>query len=1062
MNYKTILLSTNGKLKREFIFSSILSLVIIAGVCHPCIGQRTMNGQILDAAGKPVSGVEVSIQGTNVKPVTTDEQGRFAIFAALRQRIVFRKEGFRKHSFIITQDQSLTPVIELAAREVNRRLVKIQGTVVDWESGEPLIGATVRSQGSTAGTMTDIEGKFELTVDIGVTLLINYGNYDGPEEFAVKRGGHQTYLLNQPPEDPGTFGTQTKIERKDFTIGNFHNPLQLIQGRIPGAMISQAGGNDPFGNYSVRLHGLSTFDNRSPLIVIDGLPNADLSMVDPLDIQSINVIRDGTAAMYGIQGGSGVIEVTTLDNRRDNTGINYRSYLGIDQFRQTVDYLNAEEYRRTFGSHDRGSNTNWFEQITRDALSHAHHLSLNNRLGQQTSYQISANYRSAAGILNRQNFTRLQLNGHFRHSALDNKLRFAGQILVNQQEDNYSEPAAVRYAQSSNPTAPIYDEASPSGYFAPRLFDYYNPLEIINLTENIGSRKHLFTRFGISYDILPNLTLQGNYGNHQRVQERGRYVSKDTYWQSGNWYNGYAQIEQLNRDQQVFNADLNYRFFLNRAGIQLRFGHQYQIFRDQLMSASGGDFLTNAFSFHNLGAAGDFRNGRGRPETDFSGHRLSAFYGQLKATWNNWMTIDAGWRTEGSTRLGANNKWGHFPFAALQLDLYRIMDGFLSDNHLQLRGSYGITGNLPLRSGLSRLTYDEGRITLQSQEFLPSYEISIQANPELKWEEKREWTLGASMESKLGGKSINYSITYYANEIEDIIRPIRLFNDIGLTYQNIGGLSNRGIELEIDYTPVLNNALQWQTGVQISANTTILNQYYSEAEINQYENFRPFTRTFVSHSGCCKAPTVSLAAGEEIGAFWLLKHLGIDNDGRWIFADVDRDGKVDDWLDVHNAGNGLPNWTLGWSNRVSVNNFDIRVFFRGAFGHQLFNSVQKLGEAPTLLGSESNLLSSAPGSDVWRLTDFPQESSRYVQNASYLRLESLSLGYDLPTEKMKFFRKVRFYVAAQNLLTFTGYQGWDPEFRLASGDLVFAPGYEHRTDYFPTRSLVFGLELGIK
>ena len=1042
--------------------SLLWGLLFLTAVHIPAAAQRTMSGKVVDEDGHPVPQVQVSIAGTNIIPVFTDQQGQFAIFAALRKKIVFRKEGFIKHSFTIDREQSLHPTIQLSRKVLNKRLVQIRGRVLDWASGKPLVGATIRESGSSEDIISGVEGYFELQTSIGKNLLIRYGPYQGPEEFPVENGGDQIYRLHKPKEDEAIYGRQSLLMAEDFTVGNIHNPLQLIQGRIPGSMISKGGGNDPFGKYSMRLHGLSTFDNRLPLIVVDGLPNADLHLVDPLDIQSIKVIRDGTAALYGIQGSNGVIEIKTSSLSKDKTEILYRSYLGADMLHQTVDYLDADSYRSISGATDRGHSTNWFEEITGTGLSHAHHLSLSSRLHNRSGYQVSATYRSAEGILNRQHFERLQLNAHFKHSMLHDKLLFSGQLFVGSREDNYSEPAAFRYAQSYNPTAPVYDPASDNGYFSLRLFDYHNPLEMIDLTENSGSSKFLLNRFSIIYNPAPNLRLGGAYRNHNRSWQNGRYTSKHTEWLSGTWYNGYAQIFRSYRQQHVFDTYLTHDLSLNRSNIQLRLGHQYQIINDREFSAAGGDFLTDAFSFRNLGAAGNFREGLGRQGSEASQHRLSAIYGTLRATWNDWLVLNAGWRTEGSSRLGTDNRWGHFPHIALNLELHHLLNGFFARNLLQVRGSYGITGNLPVRSGLSQLTYGEGPRTLQSLEFRPSYALSTRANPDLKWEAKRAWTMGIDLESQLAGRPLRYGLTMYRNKIKDIIRPIRLLNDQSTTYRNIGGLQNRGIELEANYTPVRNRALQWNTEIQISANTTILDQYYSAAEIAQYDNFRPFVRETVPHSGCCKAPTINLSAGEEIGGFWVLKHLGIDESGRWIYADVDGDGRVDDWLDVHDAGNGLPNWTVGWSNRLKFKNLDFGIFFRGAFGHHLFNSVQKLGEAPSQLGSEQNLLSSSRTGDTRRLTDLPQESSRFVQKASFLRLESLSAGYSFSIGKPPSVRNLRLYLAAQNLLTMTGYQGWDPEFRLLSGDQVFAPGYEHRTDYLPTRSMVFGMELNIR
>ncbi len=1026
------------------------------------LSQRDMHGKVLDSNGHPISDVQVIVKGVRVVPVTSNEQGEFTIFAPLRQLLVLKKKGYKSKSLKITEGLSLEQVFQLEEKIPSADKIVLKGQILVEPEGEALIGASVIEKGTTNSTVTDLEGRFELELNRGATILMPLNCFGPNPEYTIEKGGERIFNIDLDGQDWDrvVFGNQTLLERKDFNVGNLHHPLELIQGRVPGTMISMGGGNNPFGVHSVRLHGLATFDDRGPLIVVDGIPNATAKLIDPLEIESIRVLRDGSAGLYGIQGANGVIEISTKNTKDHFSGIRYEAYAGIDRLHLTMDFFDAQGFIDAGGDPDLGHQTNWFEAITDDAISHAHHLSLTSELGPNTRYKISGNFREANGILKNQGFQRVQLNAHLSQKALRDKLEINGQLLFREQENDFSNPFAMRYAQTINPTAPIFEPERRSGYFSPNLYDYYNPVEMIDLTEHVGTNKDLLTNLSLRYELTEGLSITGNYSSLHNVADEGAYVSRNTSWRSGDWYNGYAEQKSDQRDLQMYGVRLTYQKRMGRLESRLQLGHQYQSISFENLFAAGGDFLTDAFSFHNLAAANDFQRGNGQAQSFQSKYQVASYFARLEANWDEIIFVQAGWRYEGSSRLGKNNLWGNFPFVSLQWHAHQQLGGFVRSSNLQLRSSFGITGNLPSQSLLSQRIFGESTAFLQSGEFLPSYTLVNTPNPDLKWEEKVAWSFGADVKGQIFDRPYEAGLTVYSNRIQDILRDVNL-NFLATEWLNLGGLRNNGVEVYLNYTPVNNHRLTWSSNLLISANKTTLEQYFHPNDYGQ-PYFSPFERTGVPFSGCCKRPTVKLEHGEEIGGIWVLKNEGIDSDGRWIFADLNRNGITEDTEDVYNAGNGLPNWTLGWNNNVSWRNFDLQFLFRGAFGHSNFNITQKISGIPSALYAQHNALTSARSGELARLWDFAQESDRYVQKASYLRLENLSVGYTFDTEKVAALSSLRLYVAGQNLLTFSGYQGWDPEYRLVSGSHVFAPGYEHRTLYLPTKSFVFGFQVGIK
>lgn len=1035
-----------------------------------CWAQHDISGVILDQANRPIPDVTVKVKNIGVV-TTSDAHGQFTIFAPVGKTLLFKGEGYKTSSFKIKENKAVRVVLKSKHKVDEKEVVTLTGKVTD-ESGEPLIGASILVLGTKNQALTDIDGKFTLAVEKGAEVEISYGcSWGNNPTYKIEKSGYRTFKLEELICWIPTSFNHTYYEKNDFNQGNFHHPLLLIKDKIAGLQIAKGGGNDPFGDYDVRIRGLTTLNTRGgnisqnptndrPLFVVDGLPMLDISQIDPLSITSVNVLKDGLSAKYGIRGANGVIEMNT--NEFLEEGIRFHSYVGIDQVQQTLKFMNAEQFRNFAGNGvnqgtDLGAATDWTDEITRTAISQAHQLNLTgNTKGNR--YNIGAIYRKAQGILDQQGFDRLQLNGHLQQKAFGEKLKINARLTTSRQNDNYSQPLALFYAQTMNPTAPIFNDTGE--YYQENIFNKFNPVAIIAQNSSTGQQNNWLGSLKADWQLLPNFHLKGRYHFAHNKRQNSTYSSKNSFWGNGRFRNGYAEQNTYNRRNNFYDIGLNYAIFSTNTQGKIAIGHQYQKIEETLFGLAAGDFLTDAFGANNLAAAGDFANGLGRVNSNKSNHKLAAFYSDIFVEWEV-IAVNAGLRREGSSRLGKNNRWGNFPYAAVELKLGQLWYDFFLGNQMKLRTSYGVAGNTPFSNNFN---IDKEIIRLgnsfQNGSFQPIYNFNLnaQSNPNLKWEETATFNIGVDFTLRIGNKPLDASFDFYTQNATDLILPFN--RSIGTSifgrpvtafiYDNSGALKSKGMEGRFSYDLIEKTNFSWEMDLVFSSTKTTLEKYYPE-EIP----FTPNLERIISSptlGGCCKAPTVNLRKGMTVGEIWALDFQNIDAAGEFVYTDLNNNGFTDQG-DFINAGNGLPNLTLGWTNRLQWGKLGIQAFFQGAFGHQNFNITRKLAENPTAF-STANLLTTTANAENRHITSFPQENNRYLENAGYLRLEYLTINYD--------FDWLNLYFTGQNLLTFTKYKGWDSAVRLDSFGDVFGAGYEYRTTYLPTRSFVFGVKVELE
>ena len=598
----------------------------------------------------------------------------------------------------------------------------VSGRVTSAEDNTAIPGVNILEKGTSNGTVSDSDGKYSISVGENSTLVFSFVGY-ASTEIPV---GSQTTIdiplaldVTSLTEIVVTgYGTQEKkeltssvasIKSKDFNVGTVNDPAALLQGKVAGLNIAKAG-NDPNGTYNIRLRGIASFGaNTEPLIVIDGVIGGSLNTVDPNDIASIDVLKDGSAAaIYGSRGGSGVILITTKSGKAGKMTVEYNGSFAVEQVANTIDVMSADEYRQLpdqASIRDFGATTDWFKEVTNNGNYQVHNLSLAGGAG-GTTYRGSFNFRDAQGIALNSGFS--QINGRFNltQKALRDKATFTVNLSTTRKEAEYGFLESLRYAIISNPTMPVYNDesstASPiggkefGGYAERGIFDYYNPVSIAEQNKSDGTDSRLLYSLRAEYDfsdLLPGLTAAAFYSQQNESETRGQYFAKTSKWTGYN-RNGLANRLTRQANNELFEVTVDYDKDMGSTNLHILGGYSYQDFFNEGFGLQGGNFLTDAFTYNNIGAALDFANGLGQTISYANSNKLVAFFGRANVNIANNFFVSASARYEGSSRFGENEKWGIFPAASAGVTLSNLID-IPAVNTMKLRASYGVTGNQP-------------------------------------------------------------------------------------------------------------------------------------------------------------------------------------------------------------------------------------------------------------------------------------------------------------------------------------------------------------------------------
>lgn len=965
----------------------------------------------------------------------------------------------------------------------------ITGTVMDGELNEALIGATVQVKGTTIGTVTDFNGAFTIKASEGDVLTFSYTGFDSYEQTVGADATMNVTMTAGSTLDEVVvvgYGSQNEKEitsavvqvgEEEFNKGVISDPAQLLQGKVSGLQVYNRGG-DPNAGATIRLRGISTVGaNVSPLVVVDGIIGASLDNVDPNDIESMTVLKDGSAAaIYGSRGSSGVIIVTTKSGKSgQKVKFNYNGMVSASSAVNSINVLDGPAFVAAGGT-DLGSNTNWTDEVTQTGFRQVHGISASGGVD-NTSFRISANLRETNGILRNTGFdqfnTRLNLSTRILNDKL--KIDFTSSYTNRDQQFGFNE--ALRYAVLYNPTAPVLGEDSPfpfnseqyGGYFETLgLFDSFNPVSLIEQNRNIGTRREFNFGATFGYNILDNLT--ANFRLTQQKQD----ISNEQYYPTTSLFKGNASspirkgLAEFYEQNTTFNLYEGYLTYIGSFGsndLTITGGYSYQQnnFDDRFMSL--GDFPDDSRDFSTiLEASQDLQNAgfiniNSNASPD---EKIIAFFARANFTIDNGIFLNASVRREGSTKLGEDNRWGLFPAVGVGVDLNRYI-GASGLDLFKLRVGYGVTGSLPGLSGLSQ----QIRTIQNASNGGVGTTVERLANKNLKWEEKAELNFGLEVAT---GR-LSATLDLYTRDISDFILNRQVDAAVtgvdGFQFQNAGELQTRGLELALNYDVVNNSKVKYNTGVVFSTYKTKLIDFALDGRSS---------RANLGSPGQNGTNMIILEEGEEIGQIFGPVFEGVADDGSPVFQDVNGDGTLitaqdnilDEDVDFAVLGNGTPDFELGWTNMLQIGEWSVNAFFRGAFGHSLVNTFRAFYEPRVSTQSSYNYVTTDKAVDGLTTARF---SSLYVEKADFFKLDNLTISRQFNINSTSI-QSVGVSLIFENPIVITGYSGTDPEPNLVDfGPVgngtridpnnadVLSPGIDRRNNYFSSRSISLGVNV---
>lgn len=959
---------------------------------------------------------------------------------------------------------------------------KVTGKVKD-SSGEPVIGASVVVKGNnTMGTITDFDGNFMLDVPAKSVLVISYIGYVTQEVPTAGKNSLEIVLK----EDTKTldevvvigYGTQRKgdvtssvasVKADNFVKGAVKDVGQLIQGKVAGLAITNPNG-DPTGSTQIRLRGTNTIGgaNTAPLVLIDGIPG-ELGTVAPEDVESVDVLKDGSAAaIYGTRGTNGVILITTKQAKGvDINQVEYNGYVSTSLIAKKLDMLNADEFRTLYPDQDHGADTDWIDEISRTPVSHVHNLSLMGG-NSKTNYIANLNYASRQGIMKKSDFESFQGRIEVTHRMFDDKLKLKfGLFGKKNQMESTTNGGSFRgwvYGQATrrNPTDPVRNEDGTWNENVSK-FEYENPLALLYEAEGNVKKTQLRYNGNIVYNPIKDLTLSAVFSYIRDNMNRGYGETLNHISALRDGLAGWSSVGAYTKMEKLMELTAQYNKEIGAHKFSVLGGYSYNETDFEELWIDNYGFQDDYFGgWHNIGIGSALKDGKANIGSKKTPTNLIGFLGRATYSFKNRYLLMGALRYEGASQLwGTDNAWGLFPSISVG---WRITEEAFMKNQkifddLKLRVGYGVTGSQPKDPFLGVAMLKYGSYAFVNGNWVQTIVPASNPNPDLKWEEKKETNIGLDFVS-WGGR-LSGSIDYYNRDVDGLIyeygvpTPPNLYNK---TMANGGTMRNRGVEVLVTVVPVQNKDFEWSTTGTFSLNSNKLISLSGSIFKSDYDYFNTGT---VEYSGQV-ADSHRVQVGESIGNFYGFKVVDVDSEGRWIYED--RNGELVNYKDFthapedkHVIGNGLPKWYAGWNNTLRYKNFDLNVTMRGAFGFQIINGGRMNYENVKNSRFENRLKSVNDlvfGKHTLSPEVEPEFNSYYVEDGDYWKIDNITLGYSFG-QVGKYIKSLRIYGSVLNALTITGYKGIDPE--VSTDGLT--PGYDTRDRYPSVRSFTFGVNV---
>lgn len=965
--------------------------------------------------------------------------------------------------------------------------IKVQGVVKD-ETGETVIGASVMQKGTTNGAVTDIDGNFSLTVPSKATLLVSYIGFT-TQEIAVDG---RTQLEITLKEDDQTlnevvvvgYGTMDKKEltsaishvgEKDFLTVSSLDPSMMIQGKVAGVSITNTGAGDPNNQASIQIRGVSSRSaGLGPLIVIDGVPGGNLTNINPNDIASFDVLKDGAAsAIYGTRGSNGVIVVTTKKGSKDGQmHTSYSGQLSLDVINKELKMMNAQEFRDVrlgWGDTgvDLGGNIDWLDETSRTGATMQHTLTLSGG-NEKSNYRVSADYRNAHGIDLRSKREEYGARAAIMHTTKNGLFTITANVAPRVIYRDNADWSVFKDAIEANPTTPLMDPDDPVRYynFQGQVVGS-NPVERQKLEKDHADTKLLDWDGTVKLNLLPllakndkgnkTLTTQVMFADHQYSNDNSWFRPSTSTQAVNNGRDGEASRSYAKESQYVAEWLTNYMGSFGLHNVKGMAGYSYQYSRYSGFNAENKDFPNDGLGSDNLGS-GEYAKEEGEVLMGSykNDAKLIAFFGRVSYDYDGRYLFTASLRHEGSSKFGADNKWGNFPAvsAGWRISSEKFMKDVKWVNDLKLRADYGVTGNQDFGSYLSLNTMTGFGYYFYNGRYFQVWGPSKNVNPDLKWEKGKNWNIG--LDFSLFKNRLYGSINFFSRRQQDLLGnykvsvPPYLFDE---TFVNVGTMKNTGFEFDLNFRAV--NTKDFGYDISL-VGTTMRNKFVD------FSNSEYVGQDFYDVAGTEDPyPFYNLQRiqkGESLGNFYMWEYAGHTNEGEWLVYDKDGDiiraSQASD-EDRRVVGNGMPKFTLSSSHNFRYKNFDLALFFRGAFFYDIFNIHDFYYGTRNFTG---NRLQKAYAKNFLIAgTANPVVCDYFLERGDYLKLDMVTVGYTFQPKNWRFLDRVRIYATGKNLLTLTKFSGVDPATYQVNG---LTPGAQGSRTYFPsTRQFIVGLQV---
>ena len=949
----------------------------------------------------------------------------------------------------------------------------VRGTVTN-EGGDPIPGATVLIKGTMTGAVTDFDGNYNLSEVSGdATLVFSFVGFKSQEISVAGRSVIHVVLME---ESIGLeevvaigYGTQRKkdltgsvssISTEDMKSLPMPSIGDAMQGKAAGVQIISNGtpGSDP----TFRIRGVGTINNNNPLMVIDGVPTeGGLNQLNMDDVESIQILKDASAtAIYGSRGANGVVIITTKSGKKGQGTINFNAYYAIQEATSMVDMLNASQFAAlhnemmenagmvknpAFGDPaSLGAGTDWADALFSTAPIQNYSLSYSGG-SEKTTYYVSGNYFDQEGIVLNTGFKRYTLKFNSDTQLFDN-VKFGNMLSLNH-DDKYSGSYSILDALRALPTQPIYNQdgtySGPEGIPA-WSGDIANPIGKATINENTTLGYNLLGSFFGEIELMKGLKFRSQAG------------LKANFWQSRNWAPKYdfkpspqeqSYLGEASNKSITWNWDntLTYNTTINeKHRLTILAGTSAQENKFEYISGSIQEFASDLTQQLDNGLSQKNINGNGNSWS------LMSYMGRVNYSFADKYLVTATVRRDGSSRFGANNKWGIFPSGSLA---WRISEenfmqsaGFIDD--LKLRAGYGVTGNQEIgnysfASALSTIKYNFNNNLVNA--VVPI----VMPNPNVQWESQKQANIG--FDATLFDQRINLTVDVYQKNTEDMLVPMAVpittgYSDVVVPFINAGEVVNKGIEFSVSSSNLTGN-FAWDTDFNIS---------FNKNEVKSLNDTIPMARGSVGFN----QQVARIEAGKAMDAFYgfvtdgvFQKQAEVDEHALQVpgddiysrsspgdirFKDLNSDGIIDD-DDRTYIGNPNPDFIFALNNRFAYKGFDLNIFLQGVYGNDIYNANRIWSEGMAVAQNQSIAMinrwtgegtsNSVPRAVFNDPNKNIRPSDRFLEDGTYLRVKNVTLGYTFKNMLIKrlHMKSARLYVSGANLLTFTKYSGFDPE-----------------------------------